>query len=171
MAATGVQQQQDEGGQGDAHHDEEHQEGDCLKLEMREIEFFWKLFVKFTKCFKVVIVLDKKGVKDDCPALEVEKEERDPVDSCHPLWSFCGNRHRDEKGYEDVNHLVVLGQAAEGFLNTVEYQPVDQDLDQGGHAEESRCVLEADHVDGNLGDEDEDEHEEDQDIAHCKLRP
>ena len=171
VTAPGVQEQQDEGDQGDGHHGEEHQECNRLKLELREIEFFGELFIELAKCFKMVIILDEKGVKDDGTALKVEKEQRDPVYSCHPLWSFRGNRHRDEKGDENVDHLVVLGQAAEGFLNTVEYQPVDEDLDDGGHPEESRCVLEADHIDGNLGDEDEDEHEEDQEVAHCKLWP
>ena len=39
-------------------------------------------------------------------------------------------------------------------------------------AKECGSVLEADHIDGNLGDEDEDEHEEDQDVggAHSELQ-
>ena len=109
----------------------------------------------------MVIVLDEKGVEDDCPALKIEKEQRDPVDSCHSLWHFCGNWHRYEKGDENVNDLVMICQGAEGFLNTVEYQPVDEDLDNDGHPKESRGVLKADDIDGNFGDENEDEHEED----------
>ena len=35
MTAPGVQEQEDEGQQGDGHHDEEHHERNRLKLEMR----------------------------------------------------------------------------------------------------------------------------------------
>ena len=65
----------------------------------------------------------------------------------------------------------MLGQGSEGLLETVEYQPVDEDLDDDGHPEECWRVLEPDHIDGNLGDQNEDEHEENQDVAHGKLWP
>ena len=170
MTAPGVQEQEDEGQQGDGHHGEEHHECDRLKLEIREVEFFGELFVKLAECFKMVKILNQKGVIDDCTTFSIEKEQRDPVDFCHPLWHSRWNWHRHEEGDENVNNLVVLRQATEGFLDTVEYQPVDQDLDNDGHPKECWRVLEPDHIDCNFGDENEDEHEENQDVAHCKLR-
>ena len=74
VTAPGVQEQQDEGEQGDGHHGEEHQECNRLKLELREVEFFGELFVELAKCIKMVIVLDEKGKIDDCPTLNIEKE-------------------------------------------------------------------------------------------------
>ena len=98
MTAPGVQKQEDEGQHGDDHHGEEHHEGNSLKFEIREVKFFGELFIELAKCFEMVIVLDEKCIKDDCSTLSIEKEQRDPVDSCHPLWHSCRNWHRHEEG-------------------------------------------------------------------------